>query len=317
MPRKQPPDDAAPLRDFAKAARDAAKRKGIEKQVVADFPLDRPERLLVAKAPKLTPTLKKKLIAKHADFTVADTARMLAAMAEALPKAVSIRFVNLLIVSRKLTTSLEQTVPIPAVAGVRNRKKAKAGSGDIHQLKITLLGINPPIWRRIQVKDCTLDELHEHIQTAMGWGNSHLHHFMFGERLVGDPELMQENFDELGYEDSTATKLSDAVPARAKKFQFRYEYDFGDSWEHEVLVEKTLPADPKTEYPVCIDGKRACPPDDVGGVWGYPGFLEAIRNESDERHEDMLDWIGGAFDPEEFDPAVATKSMRKGLPRWQ
>ena len=215
MARKQFPDDAVHLRDFAKAACDAAKRLGIAKQVVADFPLDRPMRLLVARAPKIPAGLKKKLIAKQADFTVADAARMMVAVADSLPKVFSIKAVNLLLASRMLAASLEQALALPVRAEARNRKKAKSG-GDIYQLKITLLGINPPIWRRIQVEDCTLDTLHEHIQTAMGWSNSHLHHFRFGEQLVGDPELMEENFDEFGYEDSTATKLSDAVPPSAK-----------------------------------------------------------------------------------------------------
>ena len=317
MARKQMPEDAVRLRDFAKAARDAAEKLGLKKQVIADFPLDRAGRLLVAKAPSLPATLKKKLTAKHADFTIADMVRMLAALAESLPSAVSIRALNQLLVSKKLAASLQQAIAPSVPVEARNRTKAKVAGHGIYQLKITLLGIRPPIWRRIQVEDCTLDLLHEHIQTAMGWSNSHLHHFSFGEQLVGDPELMQENFEELGYEDSTATKLSDVVPPGAKKFRFRYEYDFGDSWDHEVLFEKTLPADPTTKYPVCIDGKRACPPDDVGGVWGYSGFLEAIRNKRNERHEELLDWIGGSFDPAEFDPAAATKAMRKGLPDWR
>jgi hypothetical protein len=317
MARKRLPEDAVRLRDFAKAARDAAEKLGIKKQVVADFPLDRSLRLLVSRATSLPPTLKKKLRAKRADFTIADMARMLLAVAESMPAVFSIQAVNLLLVGKILTESLKQTLAPSVPAEGRKRRKGKAASGNVYQLKITLLGIKPPIWRRIQVEDCTLDLLHEHIQTAMGWSNSHLHHFKFGEQFVGNPDLMQENFDEYGYEDSTTTKLSDVVPPRAKKSRFVYEYDFGDSWEHEVLVEKILPADPRTGYPVCIDGKRACPPDDVGGIWSYPDFLKAIRNKSHERHEEMLEWIGGSFDPEEFDLAVTTQAMRRGLPRWR
>jgi hypothetical protein len=100
-------------------------------------------------------------------------------------------------------------------------------------------------------------------------------------------------------------------------FRFQYEYDFGDSWYHEVLFEGVVRPDPKAKYPLCLEGERACPPEDCGGVWGYPDFVEAIRNPDDERHEELLEWIGGRFDPEAFDPVKATKAMRKGLPDWR
>jgi hypothetical protein len=100
----------------------------------------------------------------------------------------------------------------------------------LYQFKITLLDTRPLIWRRIQVKHCTLDKLHEHIQTAMGWTNSHLHHFRIGEQLYGDPLLMAENFEEMEYEDSTTTKLSAILPTSGKRFRFEYQYDFGDGW---------------------------------------------------------------------------------------
>jgi hypothetical protein len=202
----------------------------------------------------------------------------------------------------------------------RVRKKSvrsNSGADTVYQLKITLLGAKPPIWRRIQVKDCTLDKLHEHIQTAMGWTNSHLHHFRLGEQLYGDPQLMGDNFEELAYKDSTATKISDILPKKGKKFRFLYEYDFGDSWEHEVLVEGSVPPDSKVKYPLCLEGARACPPDDCGGVWGYADFVEAIQNPDNERHEELMEWGGGRFDPEAFDPAKATKAMKKGLPDWK
>jgi hypothetical protein len=188
----------------------------------------------------------------------------------------------------------------------------------VYQFKITLLDSHPPIWRRIQVKDCTLDKLHEHIQTAMGWTNSHLHHFRLGEQLYGDPMLMQENFEDMDYKDSTATKISDILPDTGKRFRLEYEYDFGDSWYHEVLFEGVLRAEPRRKYPVCLEGARACPPEDVGGVWGYADFVQAIQNPEHERHEEMLEWVGGRrFDPESFNAAAATKEMRRGLPNWR
>jgi hypothetical protein len=182
----------------------------------------------------------------------------------------------------------------------------------VYQLKITLLESHPPIWRRIQVKDCTLDKFHEHIQTAMGWTNSHLHHFKVGDHLYGDPELMQENFEDMEYKDSTTTKISDILPKTSKRFRFQYEYDFGDSWYHEVLFEGVVRADSTVKYPRCLEGERACPPEDCGGVWGYADFVEAIQNKDHEQHEQLLEWVGGQFDPEAFDIEAVNKELATG-----
>lgn len=184
----------------------------------------------------------------------------------------------------------------------------------LYQFKITLIESHPPIWRRIQVPDCTLDKMHEHIQTAMGWTNSHLHQFKVGDERYADPMLMEEDFEEFGYDDSTTTLLGYILPTNGKRFSFVYEYDFGDSWDHEVLFEGVVQAEAKVKYPLCLEGARACPPEDCGGIWGYADFLEAISNKKHEQHEELLEWIGGRFDPEEFDPAKATKAMKKGLP---
>ena len=192
-----------------------------------------------------------------------------------------------------------------------------AGTGEVFQFKITLLDSQPAIWRRIQVKDCTLDELHEHIQTAMGWTNSHLHHFRINGMPYGDPMLMEETFEELNYKDSTRTMLSDIIPQRGKGRRFEYEYDFGDSWLHEVLFEGRTRAEPNQQYPLCLEGARACPPEDVGGVWSYAVFVEAISDPENEAHDERLEWVGGKFDPESFNPAAATKRMRAGLPDWR
>ena len=159
----------------------------------------------------------------------------------------------------------------------------------LYQFKITLVGSKPPIWRRIQVEDCTLDNLHEHIQTAMGWTNSHFHHFRIGEQLYGDPMLMEENMEEMNYKDSTRTKLSKIVPTTGKRFCFTYEYDFGDGWEHEILFEGSPKKEPGKKYPLCLEGARACPPEDCGGVWGYVDFLKAIGNKKHKQHKEMLE----------------------------
>ena len=88
---------------------------------------------------------------------------------------------------------------------------------------------------------------------------------------------------------------------RGEKFKFLYEYDFGDGWEHELLLEKMLPKDMETRYPICLAGKRACPPEDCGGIWGYSDFLAAIRDPTHPEHDEMLEWVGGEFDPDAFD----------------
>jgi hypothetical protein len=187
----------------------------------------------------------------------------------------------------------------------------------LYQFRITLLDTRPPVWRRIQVKDCTLDKLHEHVQAALGWTNSHLHHFRVGEQLYGDPLLMRENFAEMEYEDSTATRLSDILPRSGRRCRFEYEYDFGDSWRHEVLFEGCPRAERGKRYPVCLEGARACPPEDVGGPWGYEEFLEAITDPEHEDRDGLLEWAGDSFDPEAFDPAAATRAMRRGLSDWR
>ena len=190
-------------------------------------------------------------------------------------------------------------------------------TGEVYQFRITLIDSSPPIWRRIQVNDETLDQLHEHIQTAMGWTNSHLHHFKIDGKLYGDPLLIKENFDDFGYAGSTTTWLSEIVPEGGQRFTFGYEYDFGDSWEHEILFEGRMKAEPGKRCPLCVEGARACPPEDVGGVWGYANFLDALADPEHEQHDEMRNWIGRKFNSEAFKPEVATKRMIKGLPDWR
>ncbi len=187
----------------------------------------------------------------------------------------------------------------------------------VYQFKITLTGIEPPNWRRIQTKDCTLDKLHEHIQTAMGWTNSHLHQFEIGGVRHGDPELIYEGWeDEEPPVNSRRLKISKIVPGNGNRFSFDYEYDFGDGWEHEILFEGCLRAEKGTRYPLCVEGERACPPEDVGGIYGYAEYLEAMADQKHERHKEFMEWRG-PFNSEDFDAKAATKEMRKGLPDWR
>ncbi len=167
----------------------------------------------------------------------------------------------------------------------------------IYQLKISLQGAKPPIWRRAQVPgSITLDELHEVIQHCMGWMDYHLHQFQIGDFLYG-PEL-DDSWDSIPTrreETYTLHRLADSLaPA------FYYTYDFGDDWRHRIVVEKTLPASDGKPYPVLVKGKRACPPEDVGGIWGYQQFLETYQDPDHEEYAAMREWAGPDFDPEQF-----------------
>jgi hypothetical protein len=183
----------------------------------------------------------------------------------------------------------------------------------IYQFKITLLDTKPKIWRRIQIPDCKLNTLHYHIQAAMGWTNSHLHHFIIGRQRYGIPKWLDDPMLGSKVIDSTKTMLSDFLPANGKRLKFEYTYDMGDDWEHEILFEGALKPDPRVKYPLCLEGERACPPEDCGGVPGYEHMLDVLGDPQHEEHRDTLEWIGGGFDPEEFDVKWATARMVRGL----
>ncbi|MDD2659812.1 MAG: plasmid pRiA4b ORF-3 family protein [Methylococcales bacterium] len=166
----------------------------------------------------------------------------------------------------------------------------------IYQIKISLIGAKPPIWRTVLVpSDLGLGAFHDVIQVAMGWTDSHLHQFFDNEKSYGIPD---DDF-ELETEDEADYKLFQLL--QKEKDTLTYEYDFGDSWEHKILLEKILPFDTHTLLPVCIKGKRACPPEDCGGIWGYEELLEIISDTEHPEHEGMLEWLGEDFDPDEFD----------------
>ncbi|NJN30325.1 MAG: plasmid pRiA4b ORF-3 family protein [Synechococcales cyanobacterium RM1_1_8] len=170
-------------------------------------------------------------------------------------------------------------------------------SATIYQLKVTLQQIRPPIWRRLLVRSSTkLNELHEIIQQAMGWGNYHMHSFSIHNRDYGvlDPDWGMDDM-----EDETRVTLAKVVPG--EKFRFRYMYDFGDGWDHEILVEKVLPLDAKLTYPTCIKGKRACPPEDCGGPWGYEELIGIMGDPQHPEYEERLDWLEQPLDPDAFD----------------
>jgi Plasmid pRiA4b ORF-3-like protein len=172
------------------------------------------------------------------------------------------------------------------------------------QLKITLQNIEPPIWRRVLVpRELTLFELHHVIQIAMGWGDSHLHDFTIKRQryVFPHPDDFDDSIDE------REILLCDVVRSRSK---FVYQYDFGDGWDHDILVEKVV-RDADAPGPTCVDGARACPPEDSGGPWGYQQKLEAIANPDDEESEELREWMDPDFDAELFNVDSVNKELRR------
>jgi hypothetical protein len=191
------------------------------------------------------------------------------------------------------------------------RQVTSPDEGLIYQIKVALKGSKPPIWRRLLVpSDVALDKLHVIIQEAMGWYDAHLHQFIVG----GDTHYGEPHSDYFGFQmlDERRYRLNQIAPGEQSKFV--YEYDFGDGWEHVVLVEKVLPWDPEQTYPVCIKGRRACPPEDVGGIWMYNFHIESMRNPEHPDYpgvSEFLEWLGEDFDPEEFDLDSVNQALNR------
>lgn len=178
--------------------------------------------------------------------------------------------------------------------------KKIASSQNIYQIKVTLLGTKPPIWRRLLVPaSMTLAKLHDVLQTAMGWAGGHMHEFRTADRHFGIPDPEDRSMG-MQVENERSIRLSSVLRRAGAKLI--YTYDFGDNWEHSVVLEKLLPAQLSLdlEYPICIDGKLACPPDDCGGIPGYYELIEALADPEHDRHEEISEWISDGFDPQAF-----------------
>lgn len=186
--------------------------------------------------------------------------------------------------------------------------------GDIHQLKITLQSVKPSVWRRIQVPcNMTLKELSPVLEAAMGWMGGHLHSFQVGNDRYQPPDP-DGFFDSPFFKtlDESTVTLGEVLPVENTAMQ--WSYDFGDGWEHDVLAERIDARDPKATYPLCQEGRRACPPEDCGGPWGYDELLEALADPSHERHDELSGWAPPDFDAAHFDPAEATEDMQSPRP---
>ena len=194
------------------------------------------------------------------------------------------------------------------------------------QFKVTLRDVDPPVWRQIQVPGSyTFWDLHVAIQDAMGWEDYHLHEFEIRDPATGKPA-------KIGMPDEDVPPMVEGVLAgweqkiadyfTRKKKSAVYKYDFGDGWHHSVVFEGAFPVDADVKYPVCLAGARACPPEDCGGPWRYTDFLEAIADPKRKEHEDLVEWIGSSFDPEQFDAAAVRfddphKRWKHAFEDWQ
>ncbi len=177
--------------------------------------------------------------------------------------------------------------------------KKTAVPSEIYQLKVTLLETRPPIWRRLMVPpDMTLAELHVVLQTAMGWHDSHMHEFSAGRRHFGRPNPDDRLMGMPPVENERTVRLSSVLGKVGAKAI--YTYDFGDGWEHDIVLEKRLSADPNLAYPLCTGGQLACPPEDCGGIGGFYNLLDALRDPEHEEHEELQDWVGDDYDPGAF-----------------
>ena len=190
------------------------------------------------------------------------------------------------------------STPSPKSPSTRDARPA-------YQLKVSIRDVRPPVWRRLVVADCSLVDLHEIIQVAIGWQQSHLYSFDVGGTSYTDHAIAPD----LDMEDAARARLSHLN--LEEKGKFRYTYDFGDNWEHDVLVEKVLPPEVGRPTASCLGGKRAGPPEDVGGPWGFDDFLAAIADPKHEQHDEMMEWSGGHYDPEWFDLEGVNKTLRR------
>jgi len=193
-----------------------------------------------------------------------------------------------------------------AVPALPAKRKKSDRSAPIYQIKVGLRGAEPPIWRRLEVPaDISLARLHTVIQIAFGWDDSHLHAFETPYGRFGTPDA------DLGQRSEGSVTLEQVAPAAKSKL--RYTYDFGDDWEHDILVEKVLDREGTAVYPRCTGGRRAAPPDDCGGIYGYAELVEVLNDPEDEEHDDRLEWLGldtaAEFDPDRFDAEGVTRAL--------
>lgn len=191
----------------------------------------------------------------------------------------------------------------------------------VHLLRIVLVDVKPAVWRELLVpSEIRLDRLHLVIQIAMGWDNAHMHEFIAGTlregRRFGWPNPDDDPlFGMPATENESKFTLAEIAPAKGDKF--RYWYDFGDDWYHQISVKGVISADPSLKLPLCILASRACPPEDCGGPWGYSEMLKALADAGHERHEELQEWIGDDFDPAFVDVDAINAALAAYAKSWK
>ena len=191
-------------------------------------------------------------------------------------------------------------------AALPPKRKKSDQPAPVYQLKVALVGAKPPIWRRLEVPaDISLARLHTVIQAAIDWHDTHLHVFETPSGSFGTTDA------DLGHRDEAPVTLEQVAPAVNSRL--RYTYDFGDEWVHDILVEKALDRDQAATYPRCTGGRRAAPPEDCGGIWGYAELVEVLNDSTDPEHQDRLEWLGidsaSDFAPDRFDAEAVTREL--------
>ena len=234
------------------------------------------------------------------DFTGDELASICHALAEPLATAKGKYRNQLLKAAEKVAQGLTD-----GLTSKKRRTRKTTKPTTAFQLKVTLRDVKPVVWRRFQVVDCALPELHSVIQTVMGWQNRHLYYFEAGDTTYSDPTLHQDTESA----DRRRIRLSHLLKQGYEHFD--YVYDYGDFWEHTVEVESVFQPEDDAEFPICLTGAASSPPEDVGGATGYREFLRIINDPEDSDHEQYLDWCGGWFDPDAFDVELVNRMLVK------
>ena len=176
---------------------------------------------------------------------------------------------------------------------------------EVYAIKVTLFGTSPPVWRRVLVpRDITLRNLHKTLQTVMGWTNSHLHQFVFKRQKYSDPKHGLG----AGIIDESRTRLEDLICTPGARML--YEYDFGDGWQHELLLEEVLLGEESFRQ-ICVAGQRNCPPEDCGGPHGFSELLKVLHDSTHPEHDDIREWVGEDFAPEYFTVDEINRTLRR------
>lgn len=188
-------------------------------------------------------------------------------------------------------------------AGNARKPRPSRKEGSVARIKVTIANSRPPVWRRLEVPlSSSFADLHDTLQIAFAWQDYHLHLFDVAGVHIGplDEEWEEEGIDE------EHVRLGQLLGTGDR---FTYEYDFGDDWIHHAVVEDILPPDPAATHPRCLGGRRAAPPEDSGGPWGYARMLEILANPDDQDHDEIAEWIGEEWDPEAFDRDAINREL--------